>query len=122
MWFQLPCSQFGSDRDDWASSIAIDSDGSIYVAGVTRGTLPGQTSAQGQDFFLCQYDPRGVELWTRQFGFSQFDEVWDVAVSRERRVYVVGFTRGTLSGQTGEVRGGAFVMQVKCVASTGTTW
>ena len=47
--------------------VAVDASG-VYVAGVTSGTLPGQTSAGGGDAFVRKYDADGNELWTRQFG------------------------------------------------------
>ena len=52
----------------------MDSDGNVYVAGVTYGTLPGQTNSGNYDAFVRKYDADGNELWTRQFGSASFDD------------------------------------------------
>jgi hypothetical protein len=93
-------SQFGTDSDDFASSIAVDGSGNIYVAGYVGGILPGQASSGGEDVFVRKYDSKGHELWTRQFGSSGDDTAAGVAVSLAGSVYVVGWTSGALLGQT----------------------
>ena len=59
--------QFGTAGVDDAFGVAVDASG-VYVAGVTSGTLPGQTSTGGGDAFVRKYDAAGTEVWTRQFG------------------------------------------------------
>ena len=57
LWFR----QFGSPGDDSGSSVAIDEEGEVYVAGHTHGAMPGQTHSGKQDAFvvrLTQYRPR----------------------------------------------------------------
>ena len=46
--------QFGSADRDGASSVAVDTAGTLSVAGVTDGTLPGQTSAGARDAFVVR--------------------------------------------------------------------
>ena len=64
--------QFGSTSSDWASSVAISSSASIYVAGRTNGVLPGANilEAEKEDVFVRKYDADGNELWTRQISYS----------------------------------------------------
>ncbi|MBI4463481.1 MAG: hypothetical protein HY647_02145 [Acidobacteria bacterium] len=45
--------QFGSANDDAAAGVAVDANG-VYVVGITRGTLPGQTHSGGDDAFLLK--------------------------------------------------------------------
>ena len=78
------------------------------MAGQTQGTLPGQSSAGNADAFVRKYDADGVELWTRQFGSSSFDQALGVS-SDSSGVYVVGQTRGTLPGQSSAGRDDAFI-------------
>src|SRR5262249_57141270 len=59
LWTQ----QFGTDSNDGAFGVAADATG-VYVAGVTNGTLPGQTSAGSIDAFARKYDAAATELWT----------------------------------------------------------
>lgn len=86
--------------DDQPTSIATDGLGNVYVGGVTRGTLSGQTSAGSFDSFVRKYDSEGNEIWTRQFGTSQPDNVLSVAVDGINRVYLAGLTEAALPGQT----------------------
>ena len=78
---------------------AVDTDGTVYVAGYTRGSWPGQTSVGDRDAFVRKYDGKGNEVWTRQIGTEVRDWAFGVAVDATG-VYVAGFTDGTLPGQT----------------------
>ena len=80
----------------------------VYVAGQTRGTLPGQTSSGGRDAFVRKYDSAGTEVWTRQFGTFAVDQASGVSVDSSG-VYVAGFTGGTLPGQSSAGFTDAFV-------------
>ena len=91
--------QFGTSTFDQARGIAVDASG-VYVAGLTAGPMPGQTSAGAHDAFVRKYDASGKELWTRQFGTQKLEDVTGIAADNTG-VYVVGSTLGVLPGQTG---------------------
>ena len=57
LWAQ----QFGSEgfANDAANAVDVDVDGNVYVAGTVRGTLPGQTSNNGDSAFVSKYDTTG---------------------------------------------------------------
>ena len=82
---------FGTTDIDYGYGISAD-ESAIYVAGITRGTLPGQTSEGGLDGFIRKYDADGVEEWTRQFGTSDTDMVNGIAAG-DSGVYVTGYSR-----------------------------
>lgn len=88
--------QFGSARDDNAAAIAVDAQGDIYVAGLVKDALPGQTSFGGTDAFLRKYTAEGEEVWTRQFGSAGDDAARAVAVGPDGGVYVAGPEGGTM--------------------------
>ena len=90
--------QFGTSEFDRAQVVSADASG-IYVFGATGGTLPGQTSAGGNDVFVRKYDAAGNEVWTRQFGSASSDEALGISVDASG-IYVSGDTAGTLPGQT----------------------
>ncbi|MBL8720932.1 MAG: SBBP repeat-containing protein [Myxococcales bacterium] len=92
--------QFGGSQIDVAQSVAADASGNVFVAGSTRGTLPGQTSSGADDAFVRSYDRSGKERWTKQFGTSQLDEAYGVVVDGAGNVVVAGHTEGTLPGQS----------------------
>ena len=91
--------QFGTSAYEETTGLAADATG-VYVAGLTFGVLPGQTSAGYQDAFLRKYDASGNVLWTRQFGMSRSDAARGVAVDGSA-VYVVGYIEGPASSITG---------------------
>lgn len=78
--------------------IAVDPSG-VYAYGTTRGTIPGQTSAGGEDNFIRKFTTSGAVLWTRQFGTSAQDNAGGIALDAHG-LYVVGTTWGTFPGQT----------------------
>src|SRR5207245_1868305 len=102
--------EFGTSSSDEAMGVGVDSSG-VYVAGITNGTLPGQTSAGAQDAFARKYDTSGNVVWTQQFGTSSADQATGVAVDATG-IYVVGFTTGTFAGQTSAGGQDAFVRKL----------
>ena len=46
--------QFGSPQDDLGFSVAVDREGSVYVAGFTQGAMPGQTYSGTRDAFVVR--------------------------------------------------------------------
>ena len=91
--------QFGSSDSDLGYIIVQDGTGGVYVAGITFGTLPGQTFEGNYDAYVRRYAADGTEVWTRQFGSSSTDVVNMMVQDGDGGVYVAGNTYGTL-GQT----------------------
>lgn len=91
--------QFGAPEGTFATSVAVDADGSVYVAGATYGAFGGQIFQGRYDGFLRRYDADGTHLWTRLIGTAGGDAVNGVALDYgSGNVYVSGFTDGSLSG------------------------
>ena len=90
--------QFGTSNGDYGHAVAVDATG-VYVTGTVTGALPGQTSAGLRDVFVRKYGTDGTEDWTRQFGTSNNDDGWAVAVNATG-VYVTGTTGGVLPDQS----------------------
>jgi hypothetical protein len=97
----------GAPMIDAALAVSA-SQGGIYVAGTTRGALPGQTHLGIVDAFVRKYDPDGDEVWTRQFGTPADDAATGISADL-LGVYVGGTTSGTLPGQTSAGGVDAFV-------------
>jgi len=101
--------QFGTAKYDAAAAIAIDPAGWVYVAGGTRGTLPGRTSKGGGDAFLRKYRTNGRVVWTRQFGTASDDFARALTINAAGRPYVAGGTDGAFPGRTSKGGGDAFL-------------
>ncbi len=103
--------QLGSLNDDYATGIAIDRNGNIFISGHTFGSLDGQMNLGSRDFFLVKYDPDGIKQWTRQLGTTQSDKGHAVAVDLAGNAYVAGETAGGLDGNTTAGQVDAFLVK-----------
>nr|WP_286186698.1 S8 family serine peptidase [Geitlerinema sp. P-1104] len=91
--------QLGSTYREQGYGVAVDTDGNVYVAGVTNGSLDGNVNAGGVDAdfgdpFMTKYDAEGNKLWTRQMGTTGFDYYTDVIVADDGAIYTVGYADG----------------------------
>lgn len=79
---------------DTPSAIAVNADGTIYLAGKTPEEMP-----QENDAFVARYDADGTEVWRGQFGTPGVSEyVSGIRFSPEGNVYVAGTVEGRGSG------------------------
>uniref|UniRef100_B8HS32 Hemolysin-type calcium-binding region n=1 Tax=Cyanothece sp. (strain PCC 7425 / ATCC 29141) TaxID=395961 RepID=B8HS32_CYAP4 len=92
LWTQ----QLGTSASDFASGIASDPNGLIYIAGNTYGHLNG-TNKGGSDAFVTKYDSGGTRLWTRQLGTPAYDAAYGVTSDPYGLVYITGSTFGNLA-------------------------
>lgn len=92
--------QLGSPGDDFATGIASDTQGNVYVSGHTTGMLEGSANAGGIDCFVVKYDGTGIKQWTRGFGTTADDFATGIATDAQGNVYVTGYTGGSLDGNT----------------------
>ncbi len=91
--------QLGTDDTDQAFSVAIDTNGNIYVAGCTKGALAG-TNFGGYDLFVVKYNSAGEIQWIRQLGTIDDEEIHGVATDTSGNIYGVGSTERGLDGNT----------------------
>jgi hypothetical protein len=94
--------QFGSTASEGANAIAIDSDGNIYVGGMTYGAFPGAADASAGDGFLMKLDAGGNFLWNKKMGvLGATDNINVIKVDISGNVYTAGsliFTKLDSSG------------------------
>jgi uncharacterized protein (TIGR03437 family) len=91
---------FGGLGQDYASSLATDAQGNVYVAGLTYSSdfpvTPGaaQTQFGGTcDAFVSKFGPDGTLLWSTFLGGILDDWATGVAVDGAGNVWVTGWTR-----------------------------
>jgi len=92
--------QFGTTSLDYAEDVIVDSSDNIYVTGYTKGGLDGNTNFGGLDFFIVKYNSSGTKQWTKQFGTSSEDRGTSITVDSSDNIYVTGYTKGGLDGNT----------------------
>lgn len=107
-WAQL----FGTTGIDQVMGLARVGTDQVAAGGRTAGSLPGFTSAGGDDAMVRLYNSTGGTVWTRQFGSAFSDVVWALATDGQGHLYVGGYAHGSLGGPNA---GGAdaFVSQIE---------
>ncbi len=85
---------------EYGQSITSDSSGSVYVTGWTNDDLDGNTRYGSSDLFVVKYNSDGVKQWTQQLGTSFDDRGHDITSDSSGNVYVTGYTKGNLDGNT----------------------
>jgi len=88
----------GSDNDA-GRAIAVDSKGSVIVAGSTQGNFDGNAWSGAEDIVVVKYTAGLTKLWSRQFGTDSNDAAYGVAIGAEDSIYVTGITGYPLGGQ-----------------------
>ena len=100
----LAATYIGGDDGDFASCLAVDENGAVYVAGSTASTnFPvglddyQQTLATGfedRDGFLCRLDPDLTKLLdSTYYGGEGNDVVNAIAIGNENHAYIGGYTQ-----------------------------
>ncbi len=107
--------QFGTTSDDWATGVAVDGNGDVYVGGVTMGALQG-SSAGSADGFVRKLDASGTTLWTKQFGGADWESPQALALDGESNVYVAGYVYGST-----QASGDAFVQKLDAAGALSWT-
>ena len=96
VWTRL----LGTSSYDYAYALTTGLDGSIYVSGSTSGNLDSQTIAGNYDSFLTKYSSEGTRIWTQLSGTTGEDYGQSLSKGLDGSIYLGGFTKGNLDGQT----------------------
>ena len=90
----------GSSGIETNAVVALDSTGSVYVAGLTTGALNGQSKIGGYDAFLVKCTSAGKIEWTKVFGSSANESSVYISVDAQNKITVAGRTAGAFDGQS----------------------
>ncbi len=86
-----------SDRAE-AAALAVDSEGSVIVAGRINGRIDGSAKGGGWDSIVAKFDSEGEEVFLRQNAPLANDEATSIAVASDGSIFVGGVTSAKLSG------------------------
>ncbi|HTF91077.1 MAG TPA: hypothetical protein VK843_21865 [Planctomycetota bacterium] len=93
IWFRA----FGSSGEDHVYSAATDTQGGVYLCGITNGSFGGP-NAGGFDVFAAHYQSTGVQSWVRQAGSSASESPYAEAPDGSGGLYFCGETEGSFAG------------------------
>jgi hypothetical protein len=102
----------GTVAEDLVSAIVEGPGGDLYLAGTTRGSLPGYTNQGETDAFVMRLDGAGRLLKVWQTGTDRSDKASALWVDGCGTVVLAGSTAGTLVADGGVGRTDAFVMHL----------
>lgn len=104
-WFR----QLGTAKEDKAYGIATDQRGGIFICGITKSDLVTGQYKGDADAFLAKYDTNGTELWRRQLGTADYENMNRIATDQSGNVFVCGSTEGALGSGPQRGKGDAFI-------------
>lgn len=117
--------QLGTPEFDWADSIAVADDGTVFVSGSTTGSFEGFTNGGSTDNFVARIAPGFESVSVIQFGSTEGMGATSLAVS-EGRLYITGSSLGPLSdAPTGNEHAGSADLYLRTYEPDGTelrTW
>ncbi len=87
--------QYGSDSTDAGNTVYVDSQGYVYVAGATKGTMDDSSSGKA-DCVILKLDGNGNIVWKKQFGTPKGDECQGIT-GDGTYIYVCGYTFGDMA-------------------------
>ncbi|MBN2723008.1 MAG: SBBP repeat-containing protein [Deltaproteobacteria bacterium] len=112
---------WGGTGYDLGRDMVCDSEGNIYLTGMTDGTLIS-TPEGDFDSFLYKLDPDGDEIWSRRWGTPAYDRVYKIIpsdVSYVEGVVITGYTESQL-GTTYNGMQDAYTMSYTTNGDTGS--
>ena len=105
--------RYGGNGNNTCQSIALDSQGNVYMGGATESTDFAMVGARNdpnlraskvgtdRDAFFAKINPaNGQFVWSSLFGGTGDDQVNAIAVDDIGRLYMTGYTQPTCTGST----------------------
>lgn len=110
LWTKLE----GTASRDYAFRIALDSSDNVYLTGNTEGNFEGIANSGGYDIIFKKYDSNGNKIWTKLIGSpAAGEENGRRIVVSGNSVYLAGYIKAALAGQTSFGKDDAFIKQYK---------
>ncbi len=107
----------GGDLNDYGYSVAVDGDGSVYVAGVssdTWGSSPVRLYTGGADAFVAALDDAtGVMRWNTFLGGAGNEGGYGIAEDRFGGTYVTGYSTASWGSPVRNYTGGTDAFAAK---------
>ena len=103
---------FGSTDHDAATAVTVASNGDVYVAGWTYGSIGSAKRGDGRDIFLSKFTANGEMLWSKVVLTGGWNYPSDIAIDNGGRIYIVGHMDMSKHQAASNYSGAGLVMQV----------
>ena len=107
--------QTGTTQSDYGYAVAVDSASRVIIGGFTSGAFTDQTNLGPSDCFIMQFNSTGGMEWVTQFGSTDNDIFFGLAVDTVGSVddiYGTGYSSGTFEGQSNSGSNDIFLIKV----------
>ena len=106
--------QFGSVNKDRGMELTLGTDGAIYVAGFSSGSVGGQPGLGSSDAFVAKFQANdGTRSWIRFYGSTGIDQAEAICTDQEGRIHLAGFSDASvLDGRVNNGGNDAFVVSI----------
>jgi hypothetical protein len=95
----------------YSNAIETDALGNLYIAGETTEGLNGQIQIGAKDYFVMKVSDTGAHTWTVQSGAVNSSTGARGIAMTSSKVYITGYTKGNLDGETLHGQENGFVSQ-----------
>ncbi len=92
--------QIGTSTSDYGTGVTLESSDNSIASVQTNIGLDGNTNSGSDDIFLVKYNSSGTKRWTEQLGISDNESGISLAVDSFDNIYVTGYTKRELDGNT----------------------
>ncbi len=87
--------QWGTEKNEFVFSVAVDNLGNIYVSGMIMGDIDENSDSWFEDVFLTKWNNDGTEEWTKIWGTDGRDINAKAVVDSNGDIFVSGRTTGS---------------------------
>ncbi|HSA34192.1 MAG TPA: SBBP repeat-containing protein [bacterium] len=126
--------QWGTEVWDGGHAVVTDGEGSVFITGLTRGALDGNSAAEElcsvlgegdqacSDTFLTKFNAAGEKQWTRQWGSIDYDAGYGVVIDSSGGIFVTGSAAGDVDDAVFAGGSGTDIMLTKFDAAGERLW
>jgi len=104
--------QMGTAQDDVATSLAIDSNGDLILAGYSFAGFDIHLSNGMHDIVVIKLSNDGAQVWSQQLGTITSDIANDIVVDNSNNIYITGYTQGDIAGSGSAGSSDIFVLKL----------
>ncbi|MCX5870817.1 MAG: SBBP repeat-containing protein [Deltaproteobacteria bacterium] len=117
---------YGSGADDYASDIAVDCSGNVYVTGWSNATwgnpVNPHSGNSSNDIVALKLDSSGALMWNTFYGGIADDEGFGIVVAGSGDVYVTGHSYATWGSPLHAYSGDSDIVVMKLDSSGVLVW